>query len=133
MIGLVSCTSHLYDLGGVGMGPDGSDVFDEGLLIPMVTLVDSGSINRLLLEMIKANSRAPVSNEGDAMPDLVLEVGRFACRDDGRVRVDRLDELGDYICETSHRATLEAIREIPPGVYLNSMRVDGYESRSSCA
>jgi N-methylhydantoinase B len=130
LIGLVSCTSHLYDLGGVGMGPDGSDVFDEGLLIPMVTLVDSGSINQLLVDMIKANSRAPISNEGDIY-------ALISCCEVGALRlvemmdefaIDRLDELADYICETSNRATLEAIRAIPAGVYRNSMRADGYES-----
>ena len=34
LIAFTSCTSHLYDLGGVGMGPNGRDVFDEGLFIP---------------------------------------------------------------------------------------------------
>jgi N-methylhydantoinase B len=130
LIGLVSCTSHLYDLGGVGMGPDGSDVFDEGLLIPMVKLVDRGSINDLLLDIVKANSRAPISNEGDLY-------ALISCCEVGAERlvemmeefsIDRLDELAEYICETSNRATLEAIAAVPAGVYSNSMRVDGYES-----
>ena len=33
-VALTACTSHLYDLGGLGMGPNGSDVHDEGLFIP---------------------------------------------------------------------------------------------------
>ncbi|SLN42211.1 Hydantoinase B/oxoprolinase [Roseovarius albus] len=28
LVGMVSCTSHLVDLGGPGMGPGGSDVYD---------------------------------------------------------------------------------------------------------
>ena len=42
VIGFTSCTSHLVDLGGQGMGPEGSDIFDEGLRIPPCKLVDQG-------------------------------------------------------------------------------------------
>jgi hypothetical protein len=34
VVGFTACTSHLVDLGGLGMGPDGSDVYDEGLVLP---------------------------------------------------------------------------------------------------
>jgi N-methylhydantoinase B len=130
LVGLVSCTSHLYDLGGVGMGPDGSDVFDEGLLIPMVKLVDEGRINDLLLTMIKANSRAPVSNEGDLYALIsCCEVGaRRLVEMMDEFQIDQLDTLADYICETSRQGTLQAIGAIPAGVYRNEMRLDGYDS-----
>ncbi|MEM7210549.1 MAG: hydantoinase B/oxoprolinase family protein, partial [Pseudomonadota bacterium] len=39
VIGFTACTSHLVDLGGCGMGPEGSDIYDEGLLIPPCKLV----------------------------------------------------------------------------------------------
>ncbi|MEE9589918.1 MAG: hydantoinase B/oxoprolinase family protein, partial [Hyphomicrobiaceae bacterium] len=65
IVGFTACTSHLVDLGGLGMGPEGSDIFDEGLLIPPCKLVDRGEINALLMEIVKANSREPVANEGD--------------------------------------------------------------------
>jgi N-methylhydantoinase B len=130
LVGLVSCTSHLYDLGGVGMGPDGSDVFDEGLLIPMVKLVDEGWINDLLLALIKANSRAPVSNEGDVYALIsCCEVGaRRLVEMMDEFGLERLDPLADYICEISRGGTLETIRAVPRGVYTNEMRLDGYES-----
>ena len=35
LVGFTSCTSHLVDLGGLGMGPEGADIYDEGLLIPL--------------------------------------------------------------------------------------------------
>ena len=65
VVGFTSCTSHLIDLGGLRMGPEGADVYDEGLLIPPCRLVNAGQINSLLLDIIKANSREPVANEGD--------------------------------------------------------------------
>ena len=65
-VALTACTSHLYDLGGLGMGPNGGDVHDEGLFIPpMSGLVERGAVNSMLVRIFKANSRSPESNEGD--------------------------------------------------------------------
>ena len=128
-VGLVSCTSHLIDLGGLGMGPDGSDVFDEGLLIPPIRLIDAGSINETLMTMIKANSRAPFQNEGDVY-------ALIACCDVASARlVSMMDEFGidtlapmsSYIREVSLRATQEAIRNAPSGRFENRMMIDGYD------
>ena len=129
LVGLVSCTSHLVDLGGLGMGPDGSDVFDEGLLIPPIKLVDAGKINETLLTLIKSNSRSPSQNEGDiyaliaccdvASDRLAAMMNEFA--------IDRLDALAGYIIERSSAVTIEAIRDIPNGVYRNTMMLDGYD------
>ena len=41
--------------------------------------------------------------------------------------LDDLDELGEYICESSRQAVLAEIAKLPAGEYRNSMRVDGYE------
>lgn len=130
VVGFTSCTSHLVDLGGQGMGPEGSDVFDEGLLIPPCKLVDQGEINALLLDIVKANSREPIANEGDIY-------ALIACCESGAARLvammrdfglTDLDALSDHIIETSRRGTLEAIAAIPPGTYRNVLKVDGYES-----
>ncbi|MEM9147880.1 MAG: hydantoinase B/oxoprolinase family protein [Pseudomonadota bacterium] len=129
VVGFTSCTSHLVDLGGLGMGPDGSDVQDEGLLIPPCTLVERGEVNQLLLEIIKANSREPTANEGDIY-------ALIACCEAGADRLTEmmrefgladLDALAEHIIATSHRGTLAAIADVPPGVYRNRLRVDGYE------
>ena len=85
VVGFAACTSHLVDLGGLGMGPEGSDIYDEGLLIPPCRLVEAGEINALLLEIVKANSREPIANEGDIY-------ALIACCD---VAVRRLAEMMD--------------------------------------
>jgi N-methylhydantoinase B len=87
VVGFTACTSHLVDLGGRGMGPEGSDIFDEGLLIPPCKLVDRGAVNALLLEIVKANSREPIANEGDIYALIACcEAGARRLGDDGRVR-----------------------------------------------
>ena len=129
VVAFTSCTSHLVDLGGQGMGPEGSDIHDEGLLIPPCKLVEAGEVNVLLLEIVKANSREPVANEGDIY-------ALVACCEAGAKRLaemmteyglEDLRGLAEYIVETSRRGTLQAIAEVPPGIYENALTVDGYE------
>ena len=129
VVGFTSCTSHLVDLGGLGMGPEGSDIFDEGLLFPPCKLMDGGVLNGLLMEIVKANSREPVGNEGDIY-------ALIACCETGAARladmmaefgIDQLDALADYIIDTSYRGTIAAIAELPKGTWRNVLKVDGYE------
>ncbi len=124
-----ACTSHLYDLGGLGMGPDGSDIFDEGLYLPPLKLVERGEVNPLVMEIMKANSRSPVANEGDLY-------ALIACCDVAAARVDEmlgefaladLDLLAAHILDTSRRATEAAIAGVPQGVYENELMTDGYD------
>jgi len=135
IVGFTSCTSHLADLGGLGMGPEGSDIFDEGLMIPPCKLVDAGEINAFLMEIVRVNSREAIANEGDIY-------ALIACCEAGAARtvdmmlefgIDDLDALSSYIIETSRRGCLDAIREIPAGVYRNTLQVDGYEKEITLA
>ena len=130
VVGFTSCTSHLFDLGGKGMGPDGSDIYDEGLFIPPCKLVENGEVNQLLLNIIKANSREPIANLGDIY-------ALIACCETGiaqllammeEFKLSHLDELSKHIIESSKTATLESIRELPIGTYNYVLPVDGYES-----
>jgi len=129
VVGFTSCTSHLVDLGGKGMGPEGTDIHDEGLRVPPCRLVAEGAVNELLIEIVKANSRDPIANEGDIY-------ALIACCETGARRLvammdefglDELDPLAGHIIETSRLGTLAAIAKLPPGTYQNRLMVDGYE------
>ena len=130
VIGFTSCTSHLVDLGGLGMGPEGSDILDEGLLIPPCKLVDQGAVNGLLLDIVKANSRDPIANEGDIYA-LIACCEAGARRLSGMMEefgIDDLDALADHIIDTSRRGTLAAIADLPKGIFQSTLVIDGYES-----
>lgn len=129
VVGFTSCTSHLVDLGGKGMGPEGTDIFDEGLRIPPCKLVSQGRVNALLLEIVRANSREPVANEGDIHALIACcEAGAERLRDAMRAfGAGTLDDVAAYIIGTSRRGALAAIAEIPEGVYRNVLKVDGYD------
>ena len=49
LVALFSCTSHLMDIGGIGFGPDGTDVFMEGIYIPHLKLAEEGRLNETQL------------------------------------------------------------------------------------
>ncbi|WP_282078746.1 hydantoinase B/oxoprolinase family protein [Epibacterium ulvae] len=129
-IGYFACTAHVVDIGGRGFGPDGNEVFEEGLLIPITKFAERGKVQDLLIQMVRSNVRTPDQTVGD-MYSLA------ACNEAGDRRlqsmmdefdVDVLDGLSDFIIESSRKATLEAISNVPNGVFTHGMQVDGYDA-----
>ena len=129
IVGLFSCTSHLTDIGGLGVGPDATDIHMEGLYIPMLKLADRGVMNETLLKLVSQNTRQPVETEGDVY-------SLAACNDIGCKRlvemmnefeIDDLKNLSDFIYNKSLSAVENEIKKIPNGVYENSMMIDGFE------
>ncbi len=129
IVGLFSCTSHLTDIGGLGVGPDATDIHMEGLYIPMLKLADRGVMNETLLKLVSQNTRQPVETEGDVY-------SLAACNDIGCKRlvemmnefeIDDLKILSDFIYDKSLSAVENEIKKIPNGVYENSMMIDGFE------
>src|SRR5579863_9876218 len=111
------------------MGPDGRQVFEEGLAIPLMALAREGRMNEDLMGIIRANVREPLQVEGDVY-------ALAACNDEGSRRlvemmeefgISNLDRLGEHIIETSRQATIEAIGKLKPGKYKNRLTMDGYD------
>lgn len=130
LVALFSCTSHLIDIGGIGFGPDGTDVHMEGIYIPFLKLIEEGKVNETLIAMIRANTRLPVDTVGDTY-------SLAACNDVGCQRLtemmsefglDDLDDLSAYICERSEATVREEIAALPKGSWSNTMVTDGYDS-----
>jgi N-methylhydantoinase B len=128
-VGLFASTVHVVDIGGLGMGPDGRQVFEEGLALPIMPLARAGVMNEDLLSIVRANVREPLQVEGDIY-------ALAACNDEGSRRlvdmmsefeISHLETLGNQIIEASRAATLAEIRKLPRGVTKNSVRMDGYD------
>ena len=128
-IGTFACTSHVVDVGGIGFSADGRQVYEEGLNIPIMPLFVRGKANDIMLSILRANVREPVQVEGDLY-------SLAACNEIGVRRLgETMDEFGltdmeslsDHIVAASRKSMLEAIRELPAGVFSHAMRVDGHE------
>lgn len=129
LVALFASTCHVVDIGGNGVPTDGRDVYQEGLNIPIMRLVEGGRMKEDILDIVRANVREPVQVVGDLY-------SLAACNDTGSARlVEMMDEfklagldgLGETIVERSRAGMLAEIRKLRPGVYRNSMRIDGFE------
>ena len=129
IVGLFANTAHVIDVGGLGMGPEGRSVFEEGMYVPIVKCFDRGRANETFFDFMRAGSRLPVELEGDIY-------SLCACNDAGAHRLaemmdefemDSLEPLATFIFDSSHRATLAEIARIPKGTYRAEIRSDGYE------
>jgi N-methylhydantoinase B len=129
VVGLFANTAHVIDVGGLGMGPEGRSVFEEGLYIPIIKCFDQGRANQTFFDFIRAGSRLPVELEGDIY-------SLCACNDAGAHRLvemmdefgmDSLDPLAQFIFDNSLRATVAEIAKLPKGTYANEIYSDGYE------
>lgn len=130
LVALFACSGHMTDVGGIGLTPEGLDSFMEGVVIPIMKLVDRGRLNETLIEIATANSRMPGELEGDlhsliasnalAIRRLRELLDEMSCPD--------IDELADYVLATSRRAVADRITALPKGTASQWMRVDGFET-----
>lgn len=130
VIAFFACTCHQVDIGGLGQGPDGRSVFEEGLCIPRLPLARAGEINQDLLAIIRANVRQPDEVVGDILSYIganEASASRLVAMLDefGEVGLDR---VADAIIDRSRAAMQQAIGRLPQGRYPYAMRIDGFDS-----
>ncbi len=63
LVGFSCCMAHWLDIGGT-LGGMTTDIFSEGLQIPILKLHDRGKVNETLIEVIKQNMRLPQPRHG---------------------------------------------------------------------
>ena len=128
-IGVFAATSHIADVGGLGFGADGKQVYEEGINLPIGYLFEEGKINETLISILRTNVRDPDAAEGDLYSlascnklatDRLLETMK-------EFSLENLEEIADIIINRSENAMLAEIRQLPEGSWKNSMRIDGYD------
>jgi N-methylhydantoinase B len=118
LVGFSCCMAHWLDIGG-SLGGMTTDIFAEGLQIPIMKLHDRGVVNQTLVDIIRQNVRLPPR----AMGDLRAQV--TAVKTGERRFLQLLDRYGRDAVESSIAAIMdqaEALartrtRTIPDGVY----------------
>lgn len=129
-IGYFAATAHVVDIGGRGFGPDANEVYEEGLQLPIMKFADRGQVSAVLLQILRANVRAPDLVVGD-MYSLA------ACNEAGNRRLQAmmdefgiadLQDLSAFILDSSRKATHAAISAVADGSFSHVMQVDGYDA-----
>lgn len=130
LIGFFACTAHVVDVGGRGFGPDASEVYEEGIFIPIMKFAERGTVNRDLVNLLRHNVREAHQVVGDVYSLAACnEIGHRRLQDMmDEFALDDLEELAAFVFDRSIKATLARLAELPAGSYDNVMRVDGYGS-----
>ena len=121
-IGFVGTLCHHIDVGGLAAGSyaaTATEIFQEGLRIPPLKLVERGVPNAAVWAMIRQNVRKPDLLLGDLQSQLAsLQVGATALRRLAeRHGAGRFLEASRHILDGSEAAMRAAIRRMPDGIY----------------
>src|SRR5262245_2715369 len=122
LVGYIGNTAHKPDIGGKVPGTnsgDATDLFQEGLLIPPLTILQRGTMNDGLRAVICANTRTPEVTWGDIQAQVNTNsygVQKFA-ELFGKYGVERVLACWSRwmdICESELR---KEITKVPDGIY----------------
>jgi len=101
--------AHFSDIGGLRPGsisPDATDIFQEGIIVPVIKLIDAGVTNHGALAIFHRNSRFPQQSLGDMR-------ALMACVQVGVKRVDEiLGRFGAEIVADGLRQLLARTRRL---------------------
>jgi N-methylhydantoinase B len=129
LIALFACTTHVVDIGGLGMAPDGKQIYHEGLFIPLMYFIKSGQLNDTLLDFVHHNCRESKQVEGDmyALANCNNVGGRRLLAMMAQYEIDDLNDLAETIIESTRAAMRKAIRKLPIKKVFSQMTTDGYD------
>ncbi len=121
-VAIAASIVHHIDVGGGAAGSyyaGATEVYQEGLRIPPVKLVEGGRLNEAVLDIICCNSREPDKIAGDVQAQIAcLGVGERAIgRLSDRYGADVLVEAMDAVISQAETAMREVLRGIPDGSY----------------
>ncbi|MBI3977156.1 MAG: hydantoinase B/oxoprolinase family protein [Chloroflexi bacterium] len=120
---------HLSDIGG-RFGPhDATEVFEEGLCLPVMKLYKRGAPTDEIFQILAANVRAPDMQIGDVRAMVTgNEVGARLLREFmEEYDLDDLSDISAAIQACVETAMRDAIRTLPDGVYDHETWVDGFQ------
>lgn len=104
--------AHFADIGGLRPGsisPDATDIFQEGIMIPVTKMIEAGQVNQAVLDIFHRNSRYPDQSIGD-MRALMASV-ELGVRRVGEI----LDRFGPAIMEDALAQLLQRTRKLVRG------------------
>jgi N-methylhydantoinase B len=118
LVGFSCCMAHWLDVGGV-LGGMTTDIYSEGLQIPIVKYQDRGKVNQDLVDIIRQNVRLPSRAIGDLRAQITaVKTGerRFLQLLDRYGRDAVMDSIA-AIMDRAEAAARARTRTIPDGVY----------------
>lgn len=119
---------HSPDIGGRILSAAATEVFEEGLRLPIMKLRTADGPDEVLEEIIRANVRTPNETMGDMYAQVASnQVGaRSLLRLMDEFGLDSIDAVAAEIMDRSEGALRQAIGQLSDGTYDASMECDGF-------
>jgi len=128
LVAFAASVAHAPDIGGRLRSPSNREVYEEGLRMTLLKLVEDGKPNETLLTIIQDNVRVNAEVMGDiwAQVSCNRSLARRLVDFLDEVGVD-LDHLGRVMSARADQAMRDAISKIPDGEYRNEAVIEGSE------
>jgi N-methylhydantoinase B len=121
LVGFATCRAHWLDVGGknAGSSTDSTDIFQEGLRVGGIRVVEAGEMRLDVVDLLSRNSRFSYPARGDLF-------AQIACVTTGQQRLEAIvDKFGldviraarDEIYRQTEHFERQAVAAIPDGVY----------------
>src|SRR5947209_9074563 len=129
LLGYVMSRAHHADIGGMSPGsmPLSTEIFQEGVIIPPILLVERGRVQSGVLQLLLRNVRTPDERRGDFEAQLAAQrIGENRLQDlAARYSIATLSEHGAALQVYAESAMRRLIEQIEPGTYEFEDRLDG--------
>lgn len=120
-LGFVANRAHHADVGGMSPGsmPLSRELYQEGVIIPPVKLMEAGRMNQALCDLFLANVRTPRERLGDVQAQLAANrIGIQRLQElVSRYGVERVQENMSELLTYSEKLTRHGIKNLPNGTY----------------
>ncbi|MEM1231349.1 MAG: hydantoinase B/oxoprolinase family protein [Pseudomonadota bacterium] len=132
LIAWLANKAHYVDVGGSFPGsisPDAVDVYQEGLQLPCIKVIDAGTPNQAVLDIMAGNSRQPETTIGDFWAGIAsMRAGarRFEALIDKYGADTVAFALADYI-ELGESIARAALKTLPKGTFHAEDQLDSGE------
>lgn len=130
----VANRAHHADVGGMSSGsmPLSTTLFQEGIIIPPLKLVERGTIDRKLLKFLLNNVRTPKEREGDFAAQIMGNINGIRRTSEliDKYSLKIVDFYAKRLMDYAERVTRYTIAAIPDGTYSfeDFMEDDGFSN-----
>ena len=130
LVGFATTLAHHSDVGGIVPGSNAigsTEIFQEGLRLPILKLLDKGEPNKAIWDIIALNVRVPDDLLGDIQAQMaacvigereIVELYR-------RYGAETLSDYGEHLHDYAEQLARSQIANIPDGTYEFSDCLDG--------
>ncbi len=117
----VANRAHHADVGGMSSGsmPLSTSLFQEGVIIPPLKIVEGGEVDAKLMKFLLNNIRTPVEREGDFSAQIMANLTGVSRMRElvEKYNLDTVKFYGERLIDYAETITRKVISDIPDGVY----------------